>query len=60
MKFYKFAAHGDQVFVRGGDENAAREVFSENIGFVPAAELTVTEIEESSLPEGEVWLDNDD
>lgn len=56
MKFFKFEAEGDTVYVSADDEHAARGFFTEHIGPVPAAMLTVTEIQESDIPEGEYVL----
>lgn len=56
MKFFKFEAEGDTVYVKDADQAAAKSTFSEHIGEVPESLLTTTEIQEADKPEDEVWL----
>lgn len=56
MKYFKFEAEGDTVYVKADDEQAARADFEEHIGPVPTSMLTVTEIQESDIPEDEEVL----
>jgi hypothetical protein len=60
MKFFKIEAQGDKVFIKAQDEAAAKEVLTENIGPIPSSLLTVTEITEGDLPDGDEWLSEED
>lgn len=56
MKYFRFSAEGDSVYVTAPNEFDARACFNAVIGEVPDSLLTVTEILECDLPGGEVWL----
>lgn len=56
MKYFKFEAMGDTLYIKADTENDAHEVLSENIGSVPKNLLTVTEISDADLPEDDEWL----
>lgn len=56
MKYFKFEAMGDTLFIKGEDQAAATDELTENIGPVPTSMLTITEIQEADLPDDEEWL----
>lgn len=53
-RIWKFAAQGDQLYIKGETEELARAKFREHFGDVPESMLEITEVD--AVPEGEELL----
>jgi hypothetical protein len=56
MKYYKFEAEGDQIFIKATDRMHADRIQGMKFG-IPVKMSTVTEVKEKDLPEGELWIE---